>query len=32
MAGVVLRTGESTVPFEHRLAAIPLGGLWAALR
>lgn len=28
-AGVVLYTGEQTVPFEDRLAAVPLGGLWA---
>jgi len=27
--GVVLYTGESTVPFEDRLAAVPLSGLWA---
>ena len=29
-AGVLLYTGPSTVPFGDRLAAIPLGGLWAA--
>ncbi len=28
-AGVLLYTGESTVPFEDRLAAVPLCGLWA---
>lgn len=28
-AGVLLYTGESTVPFEDRLAAVPLSGLWA---
>lgn len=28
-AGVVLYTGEATVPFEDRLAAVPLCGLWA---
>ncbi len=28
-AGVVLYTGEQTVPFEDRLAAVPLSGLWA---
>jgi len=27
--GVLLYTGESTVPFEDRLAAVPLCGLWA---
>lgn len=27
-AGVVLYTGERTVPFEERLAAVPLNGLW----
>jgi predicted AAA+ superfamily ATPase len=27
-AGVLLYTGESTVPFEDRLAAVPLSGLW----
>jgi len=29
-AGVLLYTGEHTVPFEDRLAAVPLSGLWAA--
>ncbi len=29
-AGVLLCTGESTVPFGDRLAAVPLCGLWAA--
>jgi uncharacterized protein len=29
-AGVLLYTGESTVPFGDRLAAVPLCGLWAA--
>lgn len=28
-AGVLLYTGPSTVPFGDRLAAVPLGGLWA---
>lgn len=28
-AGAVLYTGETTVPFEDRLAAIPLCGLWS---
>ncbi|MET0601670.1 MAG: ATP-binding protein [Baekduia sp.] len=28
-AGVLLYTGESTVPFEDRLVAVPLCGLWA---
>jgi len=28
-AGVLLYTGEYTVPFGDRLAAIPLRGLWA---
>jgi predicted AAA+ superfamily ATPase len=28
-AGVLLYTGESTVPFGDRLAAVPLCGLWA---
>jgi len=28
-AGVLLYTGESTVPFGDRLAAVPLRGLWA---
>jgi predicted AAA+ superfamily ATPase len=28
-AGVLLYTGESTVPFEDRLAAVPLCGLWS---
>ena len=28
-AGVVIYTGETTVPFEDRLAAVPLSGLWA---
>jgi predicted AAA+ superfamily ATPase len=28
-AGVLLYTGENTVPFEDRLAAVPLCGLWA---
>jgi predicted AAA+ superfamily ATPase len=28
-AGVVLHTGEHTVPFEDRLAAVPLAGLWS---
>ncbi len=28
-AGVLLYTGESTVPFGERLAAVPLSGLWA---
>ena len=27
--GVLLYTGESTVPFGERLAAVPLSGLWA---
>lgn len=27
-AGVLLYTGENTVPFEDRLAAVPLCGLW----
>lgn len=27
-AGVLLYTGESTVPFGDRLAAVPLRGLW----
>lgn len=27
-AGVLLYTGETTVPFGDRLAAVPLGGLW----
>lgn len=29
-AGVVLYTGERTVPFEDRLAAVPLSGLWTS--
>lgn len=29
-AGVLLYTGQNTVPFEDRLAAVPLGGLWAS--
>ena len=29
-AGVVIYTGETTVPFEDRLAAVPLSGLWTA--
>ncbi len=29
-AGVLLYTGEHTVPFEDRLAAVPLSGLWAS--
>lgn len=28
-AGVLLYTGEQTVPFGDRLAAVPLSGLWA---
>ncbi len=28
-AGVLLSTGPNTVPFGDRLAAVPLGGLWA---
>lgn len=28
-AGALLYTGENTVPFEDRLAAVPLCGLWA---
>lgn len=28
-AGVLLYTGEHTVPFEDRLAAVPLCGLWS---
>jgi predicted AAA+ superfamily ATPase len=28
-AGVVLYTGERTLPFGDRLAAVPLAGLWA---
>jgi uncharacterized protein len=31
-AGVLLYTGEYTVPFEDRLAAVPLRGLWADAR
>lgn len=27
-AGILLYTGEATVPFEDRLAAVPLSGLW----
>lgn len=29
-AGIVLYTGEGTVPFGERLAAVPLSGLWAS--
>lgn len=29
-AGVLLYTGEHTVPFEDRLAAVPLSGLWCS--
>jgi hypothetical protein len=29
-AGVLLYTGEHTVPFEDRLAAVPLSGLWSS--
>lgn len=29
-AGVLLYTGEHTVPFEDRLAAVPLCGVWAS--
>ena len=29
-AGALLYTGESTVPFGDRLAAVPLSGLWSA--
>lgn len=29
LGGAVVYTGESTVPFEDRLAAVPLAGLWA---
>lgn len=29
VAGVLLYTGENTVPFEDRLAAVPISGLWA---
>ena len=28
MAGALLYTGETTVPFGDRLAAVPLSGLW----
>ena len=28
-AGVVIHTGETTVPFADRLGAVPLSGLWA---
>jgi uncharacterized protein len=29
-AGVLVYTGETTVPFEDRLAAVPMAGLWAS--
>ena len=29
-AGVVLYTGDKTLPFGDRLAAVPLAGLWGS--